>query len=118
MTAIDAVAMVVRVPSHYAPTKAGIEAGKRDYCEWPLGRTTAEAEELTALARAKGLVTAVGLQTRLNPVFMYMTELVGAGYVGEISRSCVCPTSQAADMQVLLRWRQSEVLSRPAFRRA
>ena len=43
---IDAVAVVVRVPSHYEPTKAAIEAGKHVYTEWPLGRTTAEAEEL------------------------------------------------------------------------
>src|SRR5438874_4496976 len=58
---IDAVAIVVRVPSHYAPTKAALEAGKHVYCEWPLGRTTAEAVELLALAKAKRLVTAVGL---------------------------------------------------------
>ena len=48
---IDAVAVVVRVPSHYAPTKAALEAGKHVYCEWPLGRTTAEAEELAAIAK-------------------------------------------------------------------
>ena len=81
---IDAVAVVVRVPSHYAPTKAALEAGKHVYCEWPLGRTTAEAVELTALAKAKGLVTAVGLQARVNPAVMHMKELVAAGYVGEV----------------------------------
>src|SRR6185503_10657506 len=41
---IDAVAVVVRVPSHYQPTKAALEAGKHVYTEWPLGRTTVEAE--------------------------------------------------------------------------
>ena len=81
---IDAVAVVVRVPSHYTPTKAALEAGKHVYCEWPLGRTTAEATELAALAKAKGLVTAVGLQARVNPAVMHMKELVEAGYVGEI----------------------------------
>src|SRR5215468_9624664 len=50
---IDAVAVVVRVPAHYEPTRAAIEAGKHVYTEWPLGRTTAEAEELAALARAR-----------------------------------------------------------------
>ena len=81
---IDAVAVVVRVPSHYAPTKAALEAGKHVYCEWPLGRTTAEAVELAALAKAKRLVTAVGLQARVNPAVMHMKELVEAGFVGEV----------------------------------
>src|SRR5919199_1648669 len=45
---IDAVAVVVRVPSHYEPTRAAIEAGKHVDAEWPLGRTTAEAEALAA----------------------------------------------------------------------
>jgi predicted dehydrogenase len=81
---IDAVAIVVRVPSHYAPTKAALAAGKHVYCEWPLGRTTAEAVELAALARKNGLVTAVGLQARANPVLIHMKELVESGFVGEV----------------------------------
>jgi predicted dehydrogenase len=81
---IDAVAVVVRVPSHYAPTKAAIEAGKHVYTEWPLGRTTAEAAELAALARAKGVQTAVGLQSRVSPTLMYMKEQIEAGYVGGV----------------------------------
>src|SRR5947207_14425349 len=34
---IDAVAVVVRVPSHYAPSKAALEGCKPFYCERPLG---------------------------------------------------------------------------------
>src|SRR5690349_1235893 len=81
---IDAIAVVVRVPSHYEPTKAAIEAGKPVYTEWPLGRTTAEAEELTALAKAKGVQTATGLQSRVSPTLLYVKELIEAGYVGEV----------------------------------
>jgi len=81
---IDAVAVVVRVPSHYAPVKAALEAGKHVYCEWPLGRTTAEAVELSALAKANRLVTAVGLQARVNPALMHMKELIEADFVGEV----------------------------------
>src|SRR5258708_19768730 len=81
---IDAVAVVVRVPSHYAPVKAALAAGKHVYCEWPLGRTTAEGIELAALAKAKGLVTAVGLQARVNPTVIYMKELIEGGFVGEM----------------------------------
>ncbi|MDA1127681.1 MAG: Gfo/Idh/MocA family oxidoreductase [Chloroflexi bacterium] len=81
---IDAVAVVVRVPLHYEPTKAAIEAGKHVYTEWPLGRTTAEAEELAMLARAKGVQTAVGLQSRVSPALLYLKELIDTGYVGEV----------------------------------
>jgi predicted dehydrogenase len=81
---IDAVAVVVRVPLHYEPTKAAIEAGKHVYTEWPLGRTTAEAEELAALAHAKGVQTAVGLQSRVSPALLYMKELIEQSYVGEV----------------------------------
>ena len=81
---IDAVAVVVRVPSHYEPTKAALEAGKHVYCEWPLGRTTAEAVELAQLARDNDLVTAIGLQARANPAIMHLKGLVAAGYVGEV----------------------------------
>jgi predicted dehydrogenase len=81
---IDAVAVVVRVPSHYAPTKAALEAGKHVYCEWPLGRTTEEATELARLAKSMGVVTTVGLQARVHPTLMYMKELVEGGFVGEV----------------------------------
>lgn len=82
---IDAVAVVVRVPSHYEPTKAALEAGKHVYTEWPLGRTTAEGVELAALAKAKGVRTAVGLQSRVSPPLMYMKEQIESGALGEIT---------------------------------
>src|SRR4051794_307857 len=81
---LDAVAVVVRVPSHYAPTKAALEMGKHVYCEWPLGRTTEEAVELAQLARARGLSTAVGLPARVTPALLSLKDLVASGYVGEL----------------------------------
>src|SRR5205823_10647 len=81
---IDAVAVVVRVPAHYDPTRAALEAGKHVYTEWPLGQTTAEAEELAALARSQGVQTVVGVQARVSPTLMYLKEQIEAGYVGEV----------------------------------
>jgi predicted dehydrogenase len=100
---VDAVAVVVRVPSHYAPAKAALEAGKHVYCEWPLGRTTAEAVELATLAKAKRLATAVGLQARVAPALMYMKEQIEAGFVGEV-------------MAVRVSLLREGVLSRPSSR--
>ena len=95
---IDALAVVVRVPSHYEATKAAIEAGKHVYTEWPLGRNTAEAEELAALARDKGVQTAVGLQSRVSPTLLYIKEQIEAGYVGEVL-SCHVTTMRAGALE-------------------
>lgn len=100
---IDAVAVVVRVPSHYEPTKAALEAGKHVYTEWPLGQTTAEAEELTALAKARGVQTAIGLQARVSPPLMYMKQQIESGAIGEVM---ACRVSLMRD----------GVLSRPSSR--
>ena len=81
---IDAVAVVLRVPSHYEPTMAALNAGKHVYTEWPLGRNTAEAQEMADLAQAKGVRNMVGLQARAAPALLYAKELVESGYVGEV----------------------------------
>lgn len=81
---IDAVAVVVRVPSHYAPTKAALEAGKHVYCEWPLGRDTEEARRMLDAAERKGVCHAVGLQGQLSPTINYVKDLIAGGYVGRV----------------------------------
>jgi predicted dehydrogenase len=81
---VEAALVAVRVPAHYALSKAALEAGKHVYCEWPLGKDTKEAEELAALARKKKLHTMVGLQRRASPAYLYMRELIQGGYVGEM----------------------------------
>src|ERR1700680_3506798 len=50
---IDLVTVSVKVPDHYRPVMAAIEAGKHVYCEWPLGRDTAEATRMLDAAAAK-----------------------------------------------------------------
>ncbi len=66
------------------PTMDALNAGKHVYTEWPLGRTTAEAVEMADLAREKGVRNMVGLQSRANPVLLYVKDLVASGYVGEV----------------------------------
>jgi len=81
---IDAVAVSLRVPAHYEPTMAALNAGKHVYTEWPLGRTTAEAKEMADLAQAKGVRNMVGLQARANPGILFVKDLVSSGYVGDV----------------------------------
>ena len=81
---LDVVAVVVKLPHHYALAKDVIESGKNVYVEWPLGTTTAQAEELAALAKEKGVRTAVGLQARRSAEFLHIRKLIEEGYVGDV----------------------------------
>ena len=83
---IDLVAVVVRVPGHRDLVVRVLEAGKDVYCEWPLGRTLEEAEEMARLAEARSRQTAVGLQARSDPTLMHARELIREGYVGKVLR--------------------------------
>ena len=74
---IDAVAVVVRVPSHYEPTRAAIEAGKHVLTEWPLGQVTPpKLKNWRNWPAPKGVQTAVGLQSRVSPALLYVKELI------------------------------------------
>ena len=81
---VDIVAVTVKVPQHLGVVKAALEAGKHVYCEWPLGNGLAEAEELAALARAKGVLGVVGTQARAAPGIEYVKQLIADGFVGEV----------------------------------
>jgi predicted dehydrogenase len=77
---IDVVTVTVKVPAHREFVLAALGAGKAVYCEAPLGRTVAEAEEV---ANAVGsLHTAIGLQGRLNPAVRRAAQLVFSGKIG------------------------------------
>jgi predicted dehydrogenase len=81
---VDIVTVTVKVPHHLEIVKAAIGAGKHVYCEWPLGNGLAEAEELAALARAKGVLGVVGTQARVAPEIEYLRHLIADGFVGEV----------------------------------
>jgi predicted dehydrogenase len=79
---VDLVTVCVKVPDHYAPVMAAIDAGKHVYSEWPLGRNTAEAQQMNDAAQRKGICHAVGLQGRVSPSINYVKDLIADGFVG------------------------------------
>src|SRR5271166_5582791 len=81
---VDLVTVSVKVPDHYRPVIAGIEAGKHVYCEWPLGRDTAEAIRMRDAAERKGIRHAVGLQGQASPAVNYVKDLIAAGHIGRV----------------------------------
>ncbi|MDB5296620.1 MAG: putative oxidoreductase [Phycisphaerales bacterium] len=81
---VDLVAILAPAPEHARLARAAIAAGKDVYSEWPLTTTTADSEELLALAEAKGVRHVVGLQRRHGPSARYTRDLVRQGYVGTV----------------------------------
>jgi predicted dehydrogenase len=80
---IDVVAVIVKVPEHRPIVLAALEAGKHVYCEWPLGRDAAEAEEMArAAARARDSHVVIGLQALSAPAVRHAAKLVASGSLG------------------------------------
>ena len=77
---IDLISISVKVPAHRELVLAALHAGKAVYCEAPLGRTVAEAEEMASAAGS--LHTAIGLQARLNPAVRRAAQLISSGKIG------------------------------------
>jgi len=86
---VDLVTVSVKVPDHYRPVMAAIEAGKHVYCEWPLGSDTAEAVRMLDAAERQGIRHAVGLQGQASPAINYVKDLVAQGYVGRVLAATV-----------------------------
>lgn len=84
---VDIVAVSVNVPEHFDLTKPALEAGKDVFVEWPLARNLSEAEELTQLAKKRGVKTMIGLQARQNPSILKAKEIVESGKLGKILTS-------------------------------
>ncbi|GLR65460.1 oxidoreductase [Acidocella aquatica] len=92
---VDVVAVTVKVPHHKELVLAALNAGKHVYCEWPLGNGLAEAEEMAALAKAKGLRGIIGLQARMAPPVVYARDLIAQGYIGDVLSTSLLGTGMA-----------------------
>ncbi|MBN1476635.1 Gfo/Idh/MocA family oxidoreductase [Candidatus Sumerlaeota bacterium] len=81
---IEAVAIATPVPSHFALAKEALEAGKHVFVEKPMCETSAEAEELIALAKARGLTLFVGHTFIYSPAVQEIARIVRSGELGKI----------------------------------
>jgi predicted dehydrogenase len=81
---VDLVTVSVKVPDHYTPVMAAIDAGKHVYCEWPLGRDTTEAIRMRDAAARKGVRNAVGLQGQASPAINFVKDLIADGHIGRV----------------------------------
>lgn len=81
---VDLVVVPAPAPQHAKLVQAAVAAGKDVHSEWPLTTSTAESEELLALAEAAEVRHVVGLQRRFAPSARYTADLIAQGHIGEI----------------------------------
>jgi predicted dehydrogenase len=81
---VELVVNLTNPHSHFEITRAALLAGKHVYSEKPLAMTMAEAEEMMALARERGLGLAAAPCNHLSPPIQRMKEEMRAGRMGRI----------------------------------
>lgn len=86
---VDLIVVTVKVPHHKELIEAAVKAGKMVYCEWPLGKSVDEAEELLALVTKAGVRNFIGLQARSAPPVRYLRDLIGQGAIGSVLSSTI-----------------------------
>ncbi len=78
----DVVHLTTPPQAHYSMGKECLEAGCHLYVEKPFTVTSAEAEELVALAEQRGVRLTVGHHAQFSHVAREMRSLVRGGYLG------------------------------------
>src|SRR5262245_57094442 len=80
---LDAVDVVLPTDLHHEVGRAVLESGRHLLLEKPMALSLAHCDELISLARAKGLVLAVGHEFRLSSLWGRMQQMVAEGAVGD-----------------------------------
>jgi predicted dehydrogenase len=81
---LDAVSIATPVVTHYELAKEALLAGKHVFVEKPPAQSSAEAEELVALAEERELVFMPGYLLLYHPAVAKLAEIIGTGELGEI----------------------------------
>ncbi len=79
---VDVVDITSPNAMHHEMALAAIAAGKHVYCEKPLSVTLAQAEEMAAAARRRGVKTMVAFNNIKTPAAMLAKHLIDRGDIG------------------------------------
>jgi len=82
---IDVIHVSTPHPMHKANSILCLEAGKPVLCEKPFTVNAAEADEVIALARSRGLFLMEAMWTRFLPIVVQVREWLAEGAIGEVS---------------------------------
>jgi predicted dehydrogenase len=81
---VEVVSIATPNGTHYAITKAALEAGLHVICEKPLFFEVEQGEEIVRLAEQKGLIVGVTYGFSGHPLLLQMRQMVQNGDLGEI----------------------------------
>jgi len=84
---IHAVSLATPAEKHFEQALRALEAGKHVMVEKPITLDVAEAEQLSAIAKERGLVLLVGHLMQYHPGFVELRRLVADGELGKV---CYC----------------------------
>lgn len=80
----DAVYIATPHNLHYQQAKYALEHGRHVLCETPMVLREAEAEELYAIAKERGLMLMEANKTAYSPAFNHLVTLVKSGLIGDV----------------------------------
>ena len=83
--------------THYDYAKRALEKGKNVLLEKPMALKKKDAEELFALAKAKGCILMEAIKTAYAPGFVRMIGMAKSGIIGEIKDVEACFTKLTGD---------------------
>lgn len=86
--ALDALVIATAVRHHHIMAKASLLAGKHTLIEKPMARSTAECEELIALAEERGLVLMVGHTFLYSAAVRKIKEIIDHHDIGDLRYIC------------------------------
>ena len=81
---IDVVYVATTHNTHHPAARTCLEAGRSVLVEKPFTTNAADAADLVALARQRGLFAMEAMWTRFNPLVVRLRELVADGAIGEV----------------------------------
>jgi predicted dehydrogenase len=82
---LDAVLIATPSRTHAGMVRSALERGLHVFCEKPFTLSPADADELSSLARQRGVVTQVGYHNRFVGAFAEVKRLLDAGAVGTVT---------------------------------
>jgi predicted dehydrogenase len=81
---VEAVVVTAPTPAHYELAKAALLTGRHVFVEKPIALAVAEAEDLVALAEARGRVLMVGHLLMYHPAVARLKQMMDGGELGDV----------------------------------